>query len=57
MMGNPVCRLSSNGSKKRLMKMAIKRLWNNYGEISTDGESALGGFGVPCSVLPTFQLV
>ena len=37
--------------------MAIKRLWNNYGEISTDGESALGGFGVLCSVLPTFQLV
>ena len=37
--------------------MTIKRLWNNYGEITTGGESALGGFGVLHTVLPTFQLV
>lgn len=55
--GNPICKLSSNGSKKRLMKMTIKRLWNNYSEITIDGESALGGFGVIRTVLPTSQLV
>lgn len=37
--------------------MTIKRLWNNYSEITIDGESALGGFGVLRTVLPTFQLV